>query len=169
MRLRHSTMSRDHLVVSSIASSARTRRCRGDRGTAFVAALVIMFTVTGVAAIWLARDVNQRVSDRSALQSVAFQAARAGAQQLDVADLRGGGSGALLIDETAARAAARSVAQRLANSYGLDVQVVSQDFGGDRATWTVTLAGLDQSENVVGADLDRVLSATGVAHAESGG
>jgi Tfp pilus assembly protein PilX len=169
MRLRRSSVSCDRPVVSSIASSARTRRCRGDRGTAFVAALVIMFTVTGVAAIWLARDVNQRVSDRSALQSVAFQAARAGAQQLEVADLRGGGSGALVIDESAARTAARSVAQRLANSYGIDMQVVSQGYGGDQATWTVTLAARDQSKNVVGADLDGVLSAIGIAHAESGG
>jgi Tfp pilus assembly protein PilX len=151
------------------ASAGDGHRCRGERGTAFVAALVVMFTVTGVAAIWLARDVNQRVSDRSALQSVAFQAARAGAQQLEVADLRSGGSGALLIDEAAARAAARTAALRLATSYDLDVQMVSQGYRGDQATWTVTLAVRDQSDNVVGADLDNVLSAVGVAHAESGG
>lgn len=151
------------------ASVGFRRRWRGDRGTAFVAALVIMFTVTGVAAIWLARDVNQRVSDRSALQSVAFQAARAGAQQLEVADLRDGGTGSLVIDESAARSASRATARRLATSYGLDAQLVSQGYGDDRATWTVTLAVRDGSENVVGADLTAVLSAVGVAHAESGG
>lgn len=169
MRRRRSSHLATATFSDSRAPDGETRRCRGERGTAFVAALVIMFTVTGVAAIWLARDVNQRVSDRSALQSVAFQAARAGAQQLEVADLREGGSGALVIDESAARAAARTAAQRLASSYGLDMQMVTQGYGGDQATWTVTLAVRDQSENVVSADLDDVLSAVGVAHAESGG
>jgi len=148
---------------------ARRRRWRGDDGTALVAALVVMFTVTGVAAIWMARDVNQRVSDRSALQSVAFQAARAGAQQLDVDDVRGGDEAQVVIDESAARAAARTAAQRLAVGYGLDVEVVSQGFGDDRATWVVDLAVRDARENVVGADLEQVLTATGVAHAEWGG
>jgi len=145
------------------------RRGRGDRGTAFVAALVVMFTVTGVAAIWLARDVNQRVSDRSALQSVAFQAARAGAQQLVVSDLRDTGSADLVIDESSARSAASDAAFRLAESYDLDLRIVSQGYGDDVATWTVTVAVSDDRENVTGADLDGVLSAIGVAHAESGG
>lgn len=149
--------------------SERPRRGRGDRGTAFVAALVVMFTVTGVAAIWLARDVNERVSDRSALQSVAFQAARAGAQQLVVSDLRDTGSSDLVIDESSARSAARNAAFRLAESYDLDLRIVSQGYGDDVATWTVTVAVTDDGENVTGADLDGVLSATGIAHAESGG
>ena len=74
--------------MTAIATSD-ARRLRGDRGQAFVVALVVLFTFTGAAAIWLARDVNQRVSDRSALQSVAFQAARSGAQQIDLGGLRG--------------------------------------------------------------------------------
>jgi hypothetical protein len=150
-------------------ASERPRRARGERGTAFVAALVVMFTVTGVAAIWLARDVNQRVSDRSALQSVAFQAARAGAQQLAVSDLRDTGTAGLVIDESSARSAAHDAAFRLAESYELDLRIVSQGYGDDAATWTVTVAVTDESENVTEADLDGVLSAIGIAHAESGG
>lgn len=144
-----------------------SRRFRGERGTAFVAALVIMFTFTGAAAVWLARDVNERVSDRSALQSIAFQAARAGAQQLEIGDLRDGGR--LTIDESAARQAARTAALRLAASYELDVQVVDQGYGGDVATWSVTVAVATEDHGEIDDALDRVLSATGVAHAEAGG
>ena len=53
-----------------------------DRGSATVTALVLVFAFTAGAVIWLASDVNSRVADRSAAQSVAFQAARAGAQQV---------------------------------------------------------------------------------------
>lgn len=145
------------------------RRLRGERGTAFVAALVVMFTVTGMAAVWLARDVNQRVSDRSALQSVAFQAARAGAQQLEVGELRDAGAAVVVIDPSAARSAARTVALRLAASYDLDIQIVSQGYGGDRATWVVRLALAAAGDEVGDADLVDVLTATGIAHAEAGG
>ena len=141
------------------------RRLRGERGSAFVAALVVMFTVTGVAAVWLARDVNQRVSDRSALQSIAFQAARAGAQQIDLGELRSGGAAGVAIDESAARTAARASAERLADRYDVDIRIVDQGFGDDQATWTVTIA---KSEEEGPVDLDEVLWATGIAHAETG-
>ncbi len=145
------------------------RRLCGERGTAFVAALVVMFAVTGMAAIWLARDVNQRVSDRSALQSVAFQAARAGAQQLEVGELRNTGSAVVVIDPSAARSAAREVAFRLAGSYDLDVQIVSQGYGDDSATWVVRLALATAGDELGDADLVDVLAATGIAHAETSG
>ena len=145
--------------------TARARRGRGDRGQAFVAALVVLFTFTGAAAVWLARDVNQRVSDRSALQSVAFQAARAGAQQLDLGSIRGSSGGAVSIDPAAATDAATGAANRLADSYDLDVRIVRQGFDGDRTdTWSVTLALDAGGEGVEGS-----MTVTGVAHAEVGG
>lgn len=142
------------------------RRLCGDRGQAFVLALVVLFTFTGAAAIWLARDVNQRVSDRSALQSVAFQAARSGAQQIDVGSVRGGAVGGVVIDDGAARAAAVDTAERLAAQYGLEARIVAQGHDGGRTdTWAVTLAlNADPGDNDDGA-----LSVTGVAHAEVGG
>ena len=146
------------------------RRGRGDRGQAFVVALVVLFTFTGAAAVWLARDVNQRVSDRSALQSVAFQAARAGAQQIDIASLRGGNPEAVVIDGDAARTAAAEAARRLAAEYDLPARIVSQGHDNGRLdTWAVTLAQIESGEaGETGGD-GPVLSVTGIAHAEVGG
>ena len=142
------------------------RRLRGDRGQAFVVALVVLFTFTGAAAVWLARDVNQRVSDRSALQSVAFQAARSGAQQIDLVSLRDAATDGLVIDDGAARVAARETAERLAAEYGLEARIVAQGHDGGRPdTWAVTVA-LSADP---GDDEDGSLSVTGVAHAEVGG
>ena len=155
-------------VEGRVDDDARAERCRGDRGTAFVLALVVIFTVTGAAAIWLARDVNQRVSDRSAIQSIAFQAARAGAQQIDVASIRTGG-GEVVIDETAARVAARAVAVRLAEEYDLEIRIVGQQHGGALDTWEVTVAIPDGRATVTAGDLDEVMWVTGVARAETGG
>lgn len=144
---------------------ARPPRCRGDRGTSYILAMVVLFLTTGIAAIWLARDVNQRVSDRSALQSVAFQAARTGAQQVDVGGLRGGGP--LTIDAERATRSALTAAERLAESYELDADVIGQGYGDDDATWTVTVGlrtGLDE-----GGDVEYGVVVTGVAHAEADG
>ena len=142
------------------------RRLRGDRGQAFVVALVVLFTFTGAAAVWLARDVNQRVSDRSALQSVAFQAARSGAQQIDLDRLREGATGEVVIDDRAARAAASQTAGLLAAQYGLEARIISQGYDGGRLdTWAVTLA-LNADP---GDEVDDALSVTGIAHAEAGG
>ena len=43
-----------------------------------VTALVLLFAFTAGGVIWLSRDVNRRVSNRSAAQSIVFQAARVG-------------------------------------------------------------------------------------------
>lgn len=143
------------------------RRLRGDRGQAFVVALVVLFAFTGAAAIWLARDVNQRVSDRSALQSVAFQAARSGAQQIDLGGVRGGAGDGVVIDDGAARAAASETVELLAAQYGLEPRIVAQGYDGGRTdTWAVTLA-LDADPSDGGGG--RTISVTGVAHAEVGG
>lgn len=146
-------------------NTSGSRRCRGDRGTSYILAMVVLFLTTGIAAIWLARDVNQRVSDRSALQSIAFQAARTGAQQIDVAGVRSGE--AVAIDESRAATSALTTARRLATSYEVDAVVIGQGYGADAATWTVTV-GLRTG---VGADGDTEYGTvvTGVAHAELGG
>ena len=145
-----------------MSTASTGRRLRGDGGQAFVVALVVLFTFTGAAAVWLARDVNQRVSDRSALQSVAFQAARSGAQQIDLASVRTGDG--LVIDDDAARRAANETASLLASQYGLDARILAQGYdGGRRDTWAVTMA------LAAGQGDDQALSVTGVAHAEVGG
>lgn len=158
-------MGRERRDPVAAEDTASTRRCRGDRGTSYVLAMVVLFLTTGIAAIWLARDVNQRVSDRSALQSIAFQAARTGAQQVDVAALRAGG--ALVIDETRATSSALTTAGRLADSYEVDAVVIDQGYGTDATTWRVTVGlrvGVD-----TGGEVEYGTVVTGVAHAEAGG
>jgi Flp pilus assembly secretin CpaC len=107
---------------------AARRRLRGERGVATVTGLVLLFAFTAGAVVWLARDVNRTVGNRSAAQSIAFQAARSGAQQVDVDSLRDGGSGEVVIDESRAEAAARATATLLFEDYRVDGAVVAVRF-----------------------------------------
>ena len=133
------------------------QRCRGERGTALVTALVLLFAFTAGGVIWLSRDVNRRVSNRSAAQSIAFQAARSGAQQVEVAALRDGGEVSLVIDVPAAQAQARRIADRLFDEYDVDGTVQGVSVSG--VTVTVTVRISDPVGDVVGV---------GSARAESG-
>lgn len=110
---------------------SQRRRFRGDRGVAMVTGLVLLFAFTAGAVIWLARDVNRTVGNRSAAQSIAFQAARSGAQQVDVDALRDGGTGEVVIDESRATAAARETATLLFQDYQVDGVVVAVRFVDD--------------------------------------
>lgn len=83
----------------------------GERGSATVAALTLAFVFMAGAFIWLSRTVDQSINDRGQAAAVAFQAARAAAQQIDTGAAR---SGQIVIDESRAVAAARqSVALQL--------------------------------------------------------
>ncbi len=95
-------------------------RLRGERGTAIVTALVLLFSFTAGAVIWLARDVDRVVSNRSAAQSIAFQAARSGAQQVVVNDLRVRTEDAVVIDLARAQTEAHRTANRLFDEYHVD-------------------------------------------------
>ena len=119
------------MTAASDKSSTDARRCRGERGTALVTALVLLFAFTAGGVIWLARDVNQRVSNRSAAQSIAFQAARSGAQQVEVASLRDGGPTELVIDEPLAREQALRIASRLFAEYDVDGAVLRISSGAN--------------------------------------
>jgi hypothetical protein len=89
---------------------------------AMVTGLVLLFAFTAGGVIWLARDVNRSVSHRAVAQSIAFQAARSGAQQIGVASLRE--SAGVLVDEGAARRAAELTAVDLLTGYGLEGHIV---------------------------------------------
>lgn len=73
---------------ATVCRHLRRRRLSGCRGAGLVAAAVLLFVFTAGGVIWLSRDVNERVAGSAAAHSVAFQSARAGAQQLNVDDLR---------------------------------------------------------------------------------
>jgi Tfp pilus assembly protein PilX len=128
-------MSRDHRFDRD------RRRCRGDRGTALVTALIFLFAVTAGGVVWLARDVNERISNRSAARSIAFQAARSGAQQVEVGSLRAGEFDVVRIDEPNARRQASVVARRLLSEYELDGSVVSIAVLADTVTVEVRIIG----------------------------
>jgi hypothetical protein len=89
---------------------------------AMVTGLVLLFAFTAGGVIWLARDVDRSVSNRTAAQSIAFQAARSAAQQIGVASLRDGAE--VLVDADAARRAAETTAGELFRGYDVDGHVV---------------------------------------------
>ena len=103
-----------------------------------MAALVLLFAFTAGGVIWLSLDVNRVVSNRSAAQSIAFQSARAGAQQVEVGSLRGGNSSSIVIDEQRAREEGRSIADQLFEAYGV-VGTSSMAIVGDTVSVTVTI------------------------------
>ena len=100
------------------------RRLAGDGGTAMVAALVALTSFTVGSVLWLARDVDMTLSVRSTADAIAFQAARAGAQQLQVEALRGDAPVALIDPDAAARAV-RATAGDLMAREGLTGEVVA--------------------------------------------
>jgi Tfp pilus assembly protein PilX len=136
-------------------------RLRGDRGAGMVVGLVLMFAFTAGAVIWLARDVDRSISNRSAAQSIAFQAARSGAQQLDVAALRRDAPGAGTLDDGRVRLVAAETADRLLGAYRLHGQVTDISVLLDRVTVTVevtdggrTVTGIGSARAVEGARKD---------------
>lgn len=132
--------------------ASRSRRC-GDDGAGLVAAFVILFAFTFLGLVWLARDVDRSVSNRSAAQSIAFQAARSGAQAADVATLRGAGDPA--IDPGEARRAAAATAASLFAGYGLSGSITDVHVDADRVTVSVAVT-----------DAGRTVTGTGTVRAE---
>ena len=121
-------------------------RVSGDRGAGMVAGLAIIFAFTFAGLVWLARDVDRGLSNQSAAQSIAFQAARAGAQSAEVDALRAGDFTTL--DEPRAEAAATSIANRLFESYGVEGHVIGVDANGGKVTVIVEI--VDGSQTVRG-------------------
>ncbi len=114
------------------------RRGRGERGSAVVTALVLLFAFTAGGVIWLSRDVNRVVTNRSAAQSIAFQSARAGAQQVEVGSLREGGDAAVVLNGERARTEGLRIADELFAAYGVS-GTSSMTIERDIVTVTVTI------------------------------
>lgn len=112
-----------------LTSGDEPRRFRGDRGMAMVTGLVLIFAFTAAGVIFLARDANRAVSNRTAAQSIAFQAARSGAQELSLGALRR--EGTVDVDSERAQAAAAMTARELFAGYGLDGQVTRVSVSSD--------------------------------------
>ena len=93
------------------------RRFRSERGSGLVVGIVLIFAFTFLGLVWLARDVDRGVSNRSTAGSIAFQAARSGAQSAFAPDLRLGHEPS--VDPAAGTSAAIATAHRLFASYGV--------------------------------------------------
>ena len=126
----------------------RRDRLQGDRGAGLVAGVALIFAFTFLGLVWLARDVDRGVSNRSAAQSIAFQAARSGAQATSVGGLRTTNR-TVTIDADAARVAATRTAEDLFASYDVNGSISSIDVTADTVSVTVTIS--DGNISVTGA------------------
>lgn len=106
-----------------------------------------MFSFTFGALVWLAHDVDRAVSNESAAQSIAFQAARTGAQAAVVTDLR---SGVVSVDPGRACADAARAAGQLFDSYGVDGTVTKCRVDGESRRVTVEVSIDDGGRRVRG-------------------
>ena len=88
---------------------SRGRR-RRDRGSATVLMITLCFTFLAGSLVWLSRTVDQSLDDRTNAASIAFQAARAGAQAIDPTALR---AGQVIVDPVAARMVVAETTARL--------------------------------------------------------
>jgi hypothetical protein len=139
------------------------RRLGDDRGTALVTAMVLLFSFTAAAVILLARDYDDRLATRSVAQAIAFQSARAGAQQVDVGALRG--DGRITLDEATAADQATRVARRLLADAGETGEaIVSVD--GDRVTVVIEI--VDRIDDGFAGSRQAIVRAEGSARAVSG-
>jgi hypothetical protein len=121
-----------------------------------VTGVVLMFAFTAGAIIWLARDVDRAVSDRASAQSIAFQAARSGARQVDIAALRGLPGEPIAIDPGLARPAAERTAARLFDAYDLVGSITAIEVAGDRVTVSLEVESAG-----------RIVTGTGSARAQA--
>ena len=131
-------------------------RLRGERGTALVTAAVLLFAL-------LARDYDERLATRSTAQAIAFQAARVGAQQVDVDALRGGG--AVVLDSRTATERSRAAAHELLRDHGESGDVIVT-IDGDRVTVVVEI--VDVVDRGFASSRRTVVRAEGSARAGSG-
>lgn len=126
-----------------------------DRGAATVTAIVLMFSFSAVAVVWLARDVDRSLSNRSAANAIAFQSARAGAQHVDVRRVRAGDIANVPLDRERAILEARRTAHRLFDSYGADGSVMTVLVRDDAVTVTVEVR--DAASTVSGTGTARAV------------
>lgn len=138
------------------ASRTRWSRARDERGqvTAMVAVLAVALLALGA----LVFDGGQILTARREANNLARQAARAGAQQLDVAQAR---TGTFTLDAAAAETAARDYLA------GEGLTPSSVRVTGDRVEVTVALTQPTPLLSILGID-ERTVTATASARAARG-
>lgn len=114
----------------------RDRAPHDDRGSATVAAIVLMLSLTGGALVWLSWNVDRSVNAASDADAIAFQAARAGAQAIDPASLR---TATPVLNRDLAPQLAVEAAASLFAANETTGHVISVDVGADRVTVVVEI------------------------------
>ncbi len=137
-------------VAAPGEDDVRPGRCRGERGSSMVAAIAVMFAVTFLGLVWLARDVDRARSNEGAAEAIAFQAARSGAQAASIGSLR---AGEIVIDADAAVEAANRSAARLFESYEVNGTVAGVDVDVARRRVRVDVVITDGSISVSGVGI----------------
>ena len=137
-------MSRRHRLVAA-----------GDAGSAMVASVVVMFSLTGGAILWLTWNVDRAINTTSDANAIAFQAARSAAQAIDPASLR---TATPLIDPAGAQQHATATVDTLTTTNAAMGKVLTVTVHGNRVT--VTIALTENGRTVTGQGTARL--ATGV-------
>ena len=107
-----------------------------DRGSATVAAIVLMLSLTGGALLWLSWNVDRSINAANDADAIAFQAARAGAQAVDPASLR---TATPVLNSDLAPQLAVEAAASLFAANETTGRVISVDVGADRVTVVVEI------------------------------
>jgi len=109
-------------------------RIRDDeRGAGYLAAFIVLFSVLVVAGVGILVDSARIFAADRQCTSIAFEAARAGANALSAEAIR---DGSIVVDPAAANAAASAAAASFVTTAGATLQSVSVD--GDRVTVVVS-------------------------------
>lgn len=146
-------MSTAHIGIA--VGSTAPRRFAGDQGSGLVAGIAFMFAFTFLGLVWMAGTADRGISNQSAATSIAFQAARSGAQAALVDEVRDGNPDQL--DVGAARAAARTTATALLAEYGVSGGVQSILIDTESSTVTVAVSITDGSRTVTGTGAARAI------------
>jgi hypothetical protein len=104
-----------------------------DRGAGYLAAFIVLFSVLVVAGVGILVDSARIFAADRQCTSIAFEAARAGANALRADAIR---EGVIEVDPAAASAAASAAAEAFASDAGATLQSVSVE--GDRVTVVVS-------------------------------
>lgn len=121
-----------------------------------ITSAILLFSFTFSGLVWLVRDVDRQISQTAPAHSLAFQAARAGAQQIVIASLREAGPPQLRIDVTAAQAAVHEAVRESLRSDALAssmvrVEVIDVQVVGDLVTVEVEIIDGGHSVRAVGS------------------
>jgi hypothetical protein len=106
---------------------------RDDRGAGYLAAFIVLFSVLGVVCVGILIDTARIMSSARQTDSIALEAARAGANAIDIAQSR---SGATTLNVGEAQAAASGAAASFVSASGATLTSVSVN--GNRVTVTVS-------------------------------